>query len=95
MARNYLPIQGSLTTAECAISSGSLTDTKQQNQLGTDLFKAPQLLKSAYHNSHISVGESVGRHIDALMVALDADLGYLAADETMYNYSTTFCCSML
>ncbi|KAJ7234823.1 hypothetical protein C8J57DRAFT_1089478, partial [Mycena rebaudengoi] len=53
LARDYLPIQESLMSAECGFSSSSLTGTKLRNQLTPEIFKALQLLKSAYHNGHI------------------------------------------
>ncbi|KAJ7217985.1 hypothetical protein GGX14DRAFT_599060, partial [Mycena pura] len=56
MARDYLAIQGSSTSAKRDFSGGVLTGTKLQNWLSPDLFEALQLLKSGYRNGHISVG---------------------------------------
>jgi len=57
MARDFLAIQGSAAPSERAFSSGSLTDTKQRNRISPALFEAIQILKSAYHNGHISAGD--------------------------------------
>ncbi|KAJ6624425.1 hypothetical protein B0H10DRAFT_1784932, partial [Mycena sp. CBHHK59/15] len=67
MAHDYLAIQGSSTSAECAFSSGSLTGTRLCNRLSIELFEALQLLKSVYRNGHISASDSASRHIEALI----------------------------
>ncbi|KIY50095.1 hypothetical protein FISHEDRAFT_39970 [Fistulina hepatica ATCC 64428] len=54
MARNYLAIQGSAVAAECAFSSGALTDTRRRNHISPDLFSALQLLKGGYRNGYLS-----------------------------------------
>ena len=54
MARDYLLIQGSATPSERTFLNASLTDSKQHNRLAPDTFKALQILKSAYHNRHMS-----------------------------------------
>ena len=71
MARDYLAIQGSATPSEHAFSSGGLTGTKYRNRLNGMVFKSLQLLKSAYHNGHISAASDAKQHIDALIAALD------------------------
>ena len=71
MARDYLAIQGSSTSAERAFSSGSLTGTKQCNRLTPKTFEALQLLKSAYRNGHISAICDAGAHVDARIADLD------------------------
>jgi hypothetical protein len=76
MAHNYLPIQGSATPAEHAFSSGGLTGTNLRNSLSADLFKALQLLKSAYRNGLIGAGAIAAKRIDALIAELDEDFGY-------------------
>ncbi|KAJ7618236.1 hypothetical protein B0H17DRAFT_965217 [Mycena rosella] len=76
ISRDYLAIQGSATPAERAFSSGSLTDTKCHNRLNPTLFKALQLLKSAYRNGHISAAGIAAQHIDTLIAELDDDFGY-------------------
>jgi len=54
MAWDYLAIQGSSTPSECAFLNTSLTNTQQRNQLTPDMFKALQVLKSAYCHGHMS-----------------------------------------
>ncbi|KAJ6627722.1 hypothetical protein B0H10DRAFT_1779177, partial [Mycena sp. CBHHK59/15] len=70
MAQDYLAIQGSATPAKHTFSSGSLTGTKLRNKLNIDLFEVLQLLKSAYRNGHISAGDIVAKHMDALLSEL-------------------------
>ena len=48
--------------------SGGLTDTKYHNRLNGVVF---ELLKSAYHNSHISTASGAKQHIDALIASFD------------------------
>jgi hypothetical protein len=48
----------------------SLTGTEQQNYLKTDVFESLQLLKSAYHNGHISAASDAKQHLDMLIAAL-------------------------
>ena len=71
MAWDYLAIQGSATPSECAFSSGSLTGTKYRNRLNGAVFESLQLLKSAYHNGHISTASDAKQHIDALIASFD------------------------
>ena len=71
MAQDYLAIQGSATPSEHAFSSGGLTGTKYHNHLNRMVFENFQLLKSAYHNGHISAASDARQHIDALIAALD------------------------
>ncbi|KAJ7245235.1 hypothetical protein C8J57DRAFT_1524369 [Mycena rebaudengoi] len=76
MARDYLAIQGSATSAKHAFSSGSLTGTRLCNSLNAEIFEALQLLKSAYRNGHISAVAIAANHINPLIAELDADFGY-------------------
>ena len=62
MAQDYLPIQGSATPSECALSSASLTDSKHCNQLELDTFEALQNLKSVYYNGQLSATAKSLRH---------------------------------
>ena len=71
MARDYLAIQGSATPSEHAFSSGGLTGTKYRNRLNGMVFESLQLLKSAYHNGHISAASDAKQHIDALIAAFN------------------------
>lgn len=75
MARDYLAIQGSSTSAERDFSSGTLTGTKLRNRLAPDLFEVLQLLKSGYRNGQISAGEYAAKHKEALIEELN-DLRY-------------------
>jgi len=59
MARDYLPIQGSLVTAERAFSSSGITGTDQQNWLDPKIFEGLQLLKHVYKANTISASEEV------------------------------------
>jgi hypothetical protein len=76
MARDYLAIEGSSTSAERAFSSGSLTGTKLSNFLSAETFEALQLLKSACRNGHISASPLAAKHIDALIAELDEKFEY-------------------
>jgi hypothetical protein len=72
MAQDYLAIQGFISTpSECAFSSGGLTGTKYCNCLNGMVFESLQLLKSAYHNGHISAASDAKQHIDALIAAFN------------------------
>jgi hAT family C-terminal dimerisation region len=71
MARDYLAIQGSATPSERAFSGGGLTGTKSQNCLNGRVFECLQLLKSAYHNGHISAASDAKQHINALIASFD------------------------
>ena len=59
MARDYLPIQGSLVTAERAFPSSGITGTDWQNWLDPKIFEGLQLLKHAYKANTISASEEV------------------------------------
>ena len=54
IAKDYLAIQGSAVSSECAFSSSALTATARRNCLLPDTFGKLQLLKSAYREGHIS-----------------------------------------
>jgi len=54
IAKDYLAIQGSAVASEHAFSSGSITGTACCSCLQPATFEALQLLKSAYHQGHIS-----------------------------------------
>ena len=71
MAWDYLAIQGSATPSERAFSSAGLTGTKYRNRLNGMVFESLQLLKSAYHNGHISAASDAKQHIDALIAAFN------------------------
>jgi len=70
MAQDYLPIQGSATPSEHSFSNTSLTDSKQHNQLIPDTFKALQILKSEYHNGHVSAPAEAEEYYWMIMSAL-------------------------
>ena len=70
MAWDYLAIQGLPTPSEQAFSSDGLTGTKYRNRLNRVVFESLQLLKSAYHNDHISASDAK-QHIDALIASFD------------------------
>ena len=59
MACDYLPIQGSSTSSECAFSNASLTDSKQRNWLALDMFEVLQILKSSYRHGHMTAPAEV------------------------------------
>jgi hypothetical protein len=71
MARDHLAIQGLAIPSEHAFSNGGLTGTKYHNCLNGMVFESLQLLKSAYHNGHISAASDAKQHIDALIAAFD------------------------
>ena len=71
MDQDYLAIQGSATPSKHAFSSGGLTGTKYCNCLNGVVFESLQLLKSAYHNGHISAASDAKQHIDALIASFD------------------------
>ncbi|KAG2090512.1 hypothetical protein BD769DRAFT_1679641 [Suillus cothurnatus] len=58
------------TPSEHAFSSSGLMGTKRWNHLKTDDFESLQLLKSVYHNGHISATSDAEQHLDALIAAL-------------------------
>lgn len=67
-------IQGSAVTSEHTFSSGALTITLHCNQLTPVMFKALQILKSAYCNGHLSAEKEVlACMIKYLDIALAAD----------------------
>ena len=70
MACNYLAIQGSSVPSEQAFSSGGLTSTSLRNHLSPAIFKALQILKSAYRNGHISAAQEAKGHIQSYLEAL-------------------------
>jgi hypothetical protein len=53
-AKDYLTIQGSAMLSEWAFSSSDITATAHCNALLPETFGALQVLKSAYHQGHIS-----------------------------------------
>jgi hypothetical protein len=55
IAKDYLAIQGSAVPSERAFSSSALTAIAHRNCLLLNTFGQLQLLKSAYHEGHISV----------------------------------------
>jgi hypothetical protein len=75
MAQDYLAIQGSAIPSEHAFSSGGLTDMKNQNCLNGMVFESLQLLKSGYHNGHISVASDAKHHINSLIASFDDEEG--------------------
>jgi hypothetical protein len=79
-ARDYLAIQGSATPSECAFSSGRITDTARHNHLSPKLLEAFQILKSAYHNGHITAPHQAAQHVDVL-IALQEELETPTDDE--------------
>ena len=54
IAKDYLAIQGSAVPSEHAFSSSGITATAHHNALLPETFGALQVLKSAYHQGHIS-----------------------------------------
>ena len=70
MAQDYLPIQGSATPFKCLFSNASLTDSKQCNRLIPDTSKALQILKSVYHNGHVSAPAKAEEYYQMIMSAL-------------------------
>ena len=80
MAHNYLAIQGSATPSEHAFSSGGITDTAHRNHLSPKLFEALQILKSAYHNGHITAPHQAAQHVD-MRIALQEELETQTDDE--------------
>ena len=67
IARDYLAIQGSATLSERAFSSGGITGCAQRNRLHSGVFEGLQLLKSAYHNGHMSEGSQATQHMEVFM----------------------------
>ena len=70
MAWDYLTIQGSSVPSEQAFSSGGLTGTSLHNHLSLAIFKALQILKSAYRNGHINAAQEAKGHIQQYLEAL-------------------------
>ncbi|KAF8814108.1 hypothetical protein BYT27DRAFT_7082905, partial [Phlegmacium glaucopus] len=66
-------IQGSATPSERAFSSGGITGSSRRASLAPEMFEALQILKSAYHNWHISADYQAVEHIDALIDILEDD----------------------
>jgi hypothetical protein len=54
ITKDYLTIQGLAVASKCAFSSGGITGTARRSCLLPAMFKALQLLKSTYHQGHIS-----------------------------------------
>ena len=73
MAWDYLPIQGLSMPSERALSNASLTDSKHRNWLAPDTFEALQILKSAYHNRHMSAPAEAEKYYDSIMSALEVE----------------------
>jgi hypothetical protein len=73
MARDYLAIQGLLTPSECTFLNAALTDSKQRNRLALDTFKALQILKSVYHNGHLSAPAEAEKHYETVMSAFGGE----------------------
>jgi hypothetical protein len=74
IARDYLAIQGSATLSERAFSSGGITGCTQRNRLHPGVFEGLQLLKSAYHNGHMSAGTQAAHHMEVFVRSLaDSD----------------------
>ena len=73
MAQDYLPIQGLATPSKCVFSNASLTDSKQCNHLAPDTFEVLQILKSAYHNGHISAPAKAQKYYDLIMSVLGGE----------------------
>jgi len=73
MAWDYLAIQGSATPSERAFSGGGITGTPNCNCFSVASFKALQLLKSAYHNGHITAVDDVAKHLDSFFDSSEAD----------------------
>jgi hypothetical protein len=84
MARDYLPIQGSLTPSEHAFSNASLTDSKHRNRLAPDTFEALQILKSAYRNRHLSAPAEAEKYYDSIMSVLGGE------DQTVDGLASSF-----
>ena len=59
IAKDYLAIQGSAVPSKCAFSSSALTATARRNRMLSETFRQLQLLKSAYHEGHISAASKV------------------------------------
>jgi hypothetical protein len=73
IAKDYLAIQGSAVASECSFSSGGITGTAQRNCLLPKTFEALQLLKSAYHQGHISTTTQAELAIPHSRHAVDTD----------------------
>jgi hypothetical protein len=73
IAQDYLAIQGSATPSECVFSSGGITGCAQRNRLQPEVFEGLQLLKSAYHNGHMSAGTQAAHHTEAAFMSSLAD----------------------
>ena len=76
MAQDYLAIQGLSIPSECVFSNTSLTDTQQRNRLTPEMFKALQILKSAYHHGLMSAPAEAERYYHLITSVLgDQDEG--------------------
>jgi len=75
MAWDYLPIQGSSTPSERTFSNASLTNSQEQNCLASDTFEALQILKSAYHNGHMSAPVEAENYYHTITSALGGEDG--------------------
>ena len=73
MVQDYLAIQGSAMPSECAFSNTSLTDSKHHNWLAPDTFEALQILKSVYHNGHMSAPAEAENYYDSIMSVLGGE----------------------
>ncbi len=84
MAQDYLPIQGSLVTAERAFSSSGITSADQQDQLDPKIFEGLQLLKP----NTISVSEEVEakEHISNEVESFWVDLNLKWENEEDINF---------
>jgi hypothetical protein len=71
MACDYLAIQGSATPSERAFSGGGITGTANRNCLSVATFEALQILKSVYHNRHITAADDAGKHLDLFSDSLE------------------------
>jgi len=71
IAKDYLAIQGSAVPMEHAFSSSGITATTRYNCLLLETFGALQVLKSAYHQGHLSAvtqEELAAPHAPSLIV---------------------------
>jgi hypothetical protein len=71
IAQDYLAIQGCATPSECAFSSGGITGSACHSSLLMEIFKALQILKSAYCNGYVMAAQQASKHIDALIMEYD------------------------
>ena len=73
MVWDYLAIQGSAMPSEHAFSNASLTDSKHRNWLAPDTFEALQILKSVYHNGHMSAPAEAENYYNSIMSVLGGE----------------------